>query len=184
MRFTLIYRGPLPSTGSARQKHELRRQLHPQLKELWSHAPLASFGRRWLSDEGREARRAIRQTGDNDFAVLVTSDLALIAEIDVLLLRPEHPGAILQGADIDNRLKTLFDALRYPDNPQEVPSDWRPTEDEAPLFCLLEDDRLITRVNVETARLLGPSQPDEVALTVRVQVRASRPTLTTSDLIS
>ena len=40
MRFTLIYRGPLPANGDARSKHAVRRQLHPQLKHLFTYPPL------------------------------------------------------------------------------------------------------------------------------------------------
>jgi hypothetical protein len=111
-----------------------------------------------------------------------TSDLS--QSWDVLILRPEQPGAISRGADIDNRLKTLFDALRYPDKSQEIPADWRPVVGEDPLFCLLEDDRLVTRVNVETDRLLAPRLPDEVTGTMRVQVRASSPSWASIALIS
>ena len=110
--------------------------------------------------------------------------LKLVAELDILLLRPEDPGSIVQRADIDNRLKTLFDALRYPSIPQEIPARWSPADGEAPLFCLLDDDRLITRVNVDTDRLLASNSPDEVDLTIRVRVRALSPTYASVMLIS
>jgi hypothetical protein len=58
-------------------------------------------------------------------------------------------------SDINNRLKTLFDALRVPKK-QEIQKSWAPTTDERPLHCLLYDDQWITRVNVETAQLLEP----------------------------
>jgi hypothetical protein len=108
----------------------------------------------------------------------------LLAELDVLLLRPENPGSILQHADIDNRLKTLFDALRHPDKAQELPAGWVQHAGERPLHCLLDDDRLISRINVDTDRLLDPQGPDEVALTIRVRVRASTPTYGSASLIS
>jgi hypothetical protein len=59
-------------------------------------------------------------------------------------MRPDDPGAIVQRADIDNRLKTLFDALRCPANAQQIPDGWMPTPEDQPLHCLLDDDRLIT----------------------------------------
>lgn len=91
----------------------------------------------------------------------------------------------MQGADIDNRLKTLFDALRYPEKDQEVPSEWQPNaaEGEVPMFCLLEDHRLVTRVQVAADRLLAPETPDEVALTIRVQLRTVSPTLASMALL-
>jgi len=186
MRFTLTYRGPLPTRGTAQQKHALRQAVHPQLKELWSHRPLEQFAPRWLdrSSASDDAGRALRQTDGQDFAVILGTDQLLLAELDVLLLRPENPGSILQHADIDNRLKTLFDALRYPEKAQELPADWGPQPDEQPLHCLLDDDRLISRINVDTDRLLDPHSQDEVALTIRVRVRASTPTWNSASLIS
>lgn len=186
MRFTLTYRGPLATRGNARQKHTLRRALHPQIKELWTHRPLEHFAPSWLdrNSASDEAGRALRQTAGYDFAVVVATDQLLLAELDVLLLRPESPGSILQNADIDNRLKTLFDALRHPEKEQELPDGWAPSADEQPLHCLLDDDRLISRVNVDTDRLLDPDSPDEVALTIWVRVRASTPTWGSASLIS
>ena len=186
MRFTLNYRGPLHSRGNTKQKHELRRALHPQLQELWTHKPLEHYAAEWLnpSHDGGETNCSLRKVGDHRFAVIVAARHQLLAELDLLLLRAENPGAILQNADIDNRLKTLFDALRCPDNAQEVPAGWTPTANEQPLHCLLDDDRLISRINVDTDRLLDPRHPDEVALTIRVRLRASSPTWLSAGLLT
>jgi hypothetical protein len=55
--------------------------------------------------------------------------------------------------------------------------------EERPLFCLLDDDRLVTRVNVDTDRLLAPTSADDVDLTIRVQLRASSPTWVSTQLL-
>jgi hypothetical protein len=34
--------------------------------------------------------------------------------LNILFLRADIPGKVVQSGDIDNRLKTLFDALRMP----------------------------------------------------------------------
>lgn len=48
----------------------------------------------------------------------------------------------------------------------------QPKPDEDPFFCLLEDDSLITRLAVETDRLLEPVSSDsEVVATIRVATR-------------
>jgi len=52
------------------------------------------------------------------------------------------------------------------------------------LHCLLDDDRLITRVNVDTDRLLAPKSAEDVDLTIKVQLRASSPTYASVMLIS
>ena len=89
---------------------------------------------------------------------LVTKDLGLTCAIEILFLRPDPPGSLISSGDIDNRLKTVFDALRIPAGPPEL-GGHSPAEDENPLYCLLEDDRLISRVSVETDVLLQPTSP-------------------------
>jgi hypothetical protein len=190
VRFTLTYHGPLRGSGggAAAHKHEVRRALHPQLRELWTHEPLRQKAASWLGSppdpSEPEAAAALRQVAGRSFAVLVQAPLKLVAELDILLLRPEDPGAIVQRADIDNRLKTLFDALRCPSAAQEVPTGWAPTAAERPLHCLLDDDRLITRVNVDTDRLLAATSAEDVDVTIRVQLRALSPTWASVMLIS
>jgi hypothetical protein len=52
----------------------------------------------------------------------------------ITLLRPEAPGNIVtQGGDIDNRLKTLLDALKVPNLPNALPTGAVPEADESPL---------------------------------------------------
>jgi hypothetical protein len=106
---------------------------------------------------------------------LVTEELKGVAELDIALLRPGAPGRIVtQGGDIDNRLKTLFDALSMPPHPNALPIGVKPANDESPFFCLLEDDKLITSVSVRAEQLLeAVSDPAEVDLTIRVRVRAT-----------
>jgi hypothetical protein len=102
----------------------------------------------------------------------VCSRVHLVADLDILLLRPEAPGNIVTtGGDIDNRLKTLLDALRVP-SVQEIPKDLMPREDEAPFHCLLEDDSLITSVRVQTDRLLEPTKGEsEVVAIIHVTTK-------------
>ena len=78
------------------------------------------------------------------------------------------------GGDIDNRLKTLFDALSVPTQQQASTSTARSSSIESPTFTLLEDDVLIARVNVDSDRLLAAPQPDFVRLTIRVSLRARK----------
>ncbi len=76
------------------------------------------------------------------FIPLIVPEFCLRCRIDVLLLRPEDtPQHILQSGDLDNRVKTLFDALRIPEDPQLV-------DDGRTHFVLLKDDSLITEVGI------------------------------------
>lgn len=101
---------------------------------------------------------------------LVRKSLDLTCGLHVLFLRKEDPGSlVLQGGDLDGRLKTLFDALRMPtpDEARKYPSQ------HDRLFCLMESDTLVSHVEVETDRLLFPSteKPHEVHLVVEVSVK-------------
>jgi len=158
MNFRLLYEGALPSNGTAKDKQAIRRVLHPQLAQLWKEPPLLAFVERNQHTENPVVQPplAVRR-GGHLFLPIVTSRLDLMAHLDILFLRPGTPGSvIIKGGDIDNRLKTLFDALQIPDDNQ-VGAD-PPRADEQPFFCALENDVLITRVNVETDRLLKPDE--------------------------
>jgi len=89
-------------------------------------------------------------------------------------LQSGHPyfcGVVVQvlcwcGREISiNRLKTLFDAMRIPEAGERY-ADRTPSEDEKPFFfCLLEDDKLLNKVSVETDDLLHsrcPARPSSI----------------------
>jgi len=169
MEFTLHYRGALKSQARPPEKHEIRRHFHKQLKILWNQRPLKGRENALLNRDGGEIS-LIRQVRNFTFASIVSDCIHLVAELDITLLRPERPGSIIgQGGDIDNRLKTLFDALKVPSDHSDLPANVSPESGEDPFFCLLEDDRLITRVSVSTAQFLEEtSDPTEVVLLIRV----------------
>jgi hypothetical protein len=177
MRFTLTYTGQLPSSSTAAVKHRIRRSIHPQLYELWQKHPALGGNEKFISrrtdDESDEHGVMLTEIAGFDFAALVHPYMRLYAELDILVLRPEPPGAVIShSGDIDNQLKTLFDALRRPADEREVPRSWTPDTTENPLHCLLDDDKLITRVAVETDRLLVPgANPKDVVVTIRVTVK-------------
>jgi hypothetical protein len=165
MRFRLVYEGPLHSNGAPTEKHGIRKQLHGQLKELWvQHENLreiADFPQEdfdanepvWAPGVGlRQIARQHARCGF-EFVPLVSWRFRLVCSLEILFLRRENPGAVVSGGDVDNRLKTLFDSLRLP-KCDEITE--KPEADEQPMFCLLEDDRLITEVKVTTDRLLTP----------------------------
>lgn len=174
MEFRLIYRGPLPPNGTPTQKHAIREALHPQLVELWRHPPLNGLTALLTHPAQPGSLSIIRPVAGFQFAQLVHSGLGMYAELDVLLLRLGPVGGVIgHGGDIDNRLKTVFDALRSPHQPSELPAGIAPTLQQVPFHCLLEDDRLITRVSVTVDRLLDPTLgPHDVFLLMQVRVQA------------
>ena len=159
MRFVLHYRGPLRSNGNPTHKHELREAFHQQLKRLWEQPPLSEHNSYLVHPRTSPGEYSLpRPFGPFVFVPLVSGEMNVVAELSIILLRPEAPGQLItQGGDIDNRVKTLFDALTMPRHQNALPSGAIPTPDQSPFFfCLLEDDNLITSIAVKTEQLLEP----------------------------
>jgi hypothetical protein len=173
MEFTLIYDGPLKANGSPKDKQTIRRTIHHQFKALWQQTPLNSYHDNLTRNPSGKKVSILREIGNFTFAPLVNTEFRIVAELNIKFLRPEAPGSVItQGGDIDNRLKTLFDALRMPKVESEIPSGDYPHSDENPFFCLLEDDNLITSVSVKTGRLLKIAEiPSKVHLFIDVKTK-------------
>ncbi len=183
MEFRLIYEGPLKAatrqSGRVEDKHLIRKQFHKQLRELWKvQRPLSEIA---LPDKNRQYA-SVERLADRyacygfRFVPLVNKAFNLVCALDILFLRRESPGELIRhGGDLDNRMKTLFDALRIPETCDEVKR-FSPGIDENPFFCLLEDDALITEFHVTTDRLLVPlkgeeQNPNEVYLVIKVKTQ-------------
>jgi hypothetical protein len=186
MEFTLHYRGPLKAASQRKKrkdhKHCLRRHFHNQLKELWKLPQLSEFQDALLVPEPEvaESHTLLRRVGQYHFAPLIGSYFRLVASLEVVMLRPEPEGRIfLRSGDIDNRLKTLLDALKVPNEPAALPDNLPPpAPDETPFFCLLQDDSFITNVDIQTAHWLEPEvqDSDEVVLLLRIRTKPTRVT--------
>ena len=62
----------------------------------------------------------------------------LMCEFDITLLRQQATGQLLvEGGDIDSRLKTLFDALRKPSTEEAQTAAIAKRADDDPIHCLL-----------------------------------------------
>lgn len=106
------------------------------------------------------------------FVPLVRKNWFLNCSLDILFLRRDPPGSVTNHGDIDNRIKTLIDALRLPDSNQ-LSDEATPVDGEDPFYVLMEDDERLTRLNVETQMLLTPptSPKDKsVKLIIRAEV--------------
>lgn len=174
MEFRLVYEGPLLAQGAkAAHKWEIRRALHPQLARLWQEKPLVGAAPKLLgSTMSRSPDSIVIERDGLHFAPLVNQRLNLYAEVSVLLMRQQQHGALFtEGGDIDNRLKTLLDALRLPRGANEARAGEARNGDPELFFVLMEDDALITKVSVETAQLLRPAPPDHVLAIVGVHVK-------------
>jgi hypothetical protein len=176
MEFRLIYEGEVAprSKINVQDVHAIRTALDPQLKNLWQFEPLSSEADRWLKPP-EDGLHEVR--GATTFAPLVSKRNHLHCELDIVFLRKQPPGQLIgEGGDIDNRLKTLLDALCVPPfSQQEIFRDVPSTE---PIYCLLQDDSLVTKLSVETDRLLRPTSNEyDLVVVIQVRVTASRLTL-------
>jgi hypothetical protein len=92
---------------------------------------------------------------DNGYlwAPILLDRYSVHCELDVLILRRGGIGSSISDGDLDNRVKTLIDCLKQPKG-QEIVG--QPTEQEKPFFCLLEDDKLVTRLEVQSDQLFKP----------------------------
>lgn len=170
LEFRLLYQGILPPNGSVADKFAIRRQFHPQLRRLCLELPeLKSQITAWGSVEARQTlgesytgedafRFGIKRLADthlNGFSFLPLSrkEWHLRCSLNVLFLRREKPGKVFMRGDIDNRFKTLFDALQMPIQGQDI-GNQSPGADEDPFYILLQEDDLIADVSLTTDRLL------------------------------
>ena len=191
VEFTLVYAGPLratqgdPQEGSSQRtkhaelKHQMRIEFSRQLRVLWEVLPQFQDAQD-LPGNPFNIRRArdLHQIGAWSFVPLVNKVGAHCASLEIGLLRRDHPGPSVwrqSAGDIDNRLKTLIDALRMPNSHDGYNS--RAPEGDGTLFCLLEDDELITGLAVTTDRLLAAPEGADLSyahVTVRVKVRPAQ----------
>lgn len=175
MEFRLIYEGPLKAASRSNrrvpEKHVIRACFHEQLKVLWEQEPVSPL--KDILNSPQPTLDLRHPVEDFIFVPLVTSKAELYAEIDITILRPGPLGEIItQSGDIDNRLKTLFDALRFPKTNDELPNSAVPTEDQTPYFyCLLEDDNLIHKLSISVDSLLKPVDKNDVFLMLTVRIK-------------
>ncbi|MGI8497390.1 MAG: hypothetical protein ACR2OG_07405 [Gemmatimonadaceae bacterium] len=187
--FTLKYAGPLVSSQSAHHRNakaSLRHEFNLQLAVLWRVHPYLK-----KLDPGLFERQPSRKFRMAEVApsVLYESDLryrCLLGGIDYVPIvtyghrahchlairlhsRREPGGIIHSGADMDNRLKVLLDALTIPNAGQESPTGQSDGTEDL-VYCLLEDDELVTKLSIETFRLLKDEPTDHNYVEVDIDI--------------
>lgn len=188
-------------------KWAIRKVFHFQLRHLWktnktlsewkvqrkdfpTARVLSDNAARWGSKDHYEPLIDVLADNYNKynhrFVPLARKDLNLTCSLGILFLRRDPPGSIIHAGDIDNRVKTLIDALRMPNSPNQMQGSESALDGEDPFFCLLEDDDQVSHLGVESDTLLDPPTDDgadigkaRVIITVEI-----RPYLITWDSVS
>lgn len=195
--FHLSYKGRLPSIGDVKVKDSIRRNINDQLWELVKYEPrlrpeldtavYADLKGRRLSERALSDLdvKLLRTMGKGDgtpgllvvelngrvFCPLIDRRRSLVCHLDIKLLSRDDVRGIVHGGDLDNRMKTLFDALRIPQHEDEVPGKGMGI---FPTLCLLEDDSLITKLSIVKERLLDPIVDESEYLSdVRLEIAVS-----------
>lgn len=182
-----------------KEKWAIREQIDPQLAYLWETHPSLklAFSRRVISKDPNYGTVLVEDqhhTGPVPpspttvlnheidlcasipvrgclFRPLVRKSYALVCTLKIHFMRNGPAGNVYEGGDLDNRIKTLLDALTLP-QPEQIPKSVKVPER---MHVLLEDDGLVTGFSVESQRLL--SRPDklenEVRLTIDIDVRVT-----------
>jgi hypothetical protein len=182
MEFRLTYDGLLlggASKHKVEHKHSIRKRFQKQLRRLVvQHPAFESFrfvvtGEDPMLNSDLERYKSITRNFSRfgfDFFPIVLDAASLTCTVNILFLRPDRPGAAMNGNDLDGRMKTIFDALKTPKYAEELKGQ-SPDADETPFFCLLEDDSLIDHVEVETDTLLEPTPENAGANDARLIIR-------------
>ena len=174
VRINLTYDGELLSANDKhsrlRNKNDIRYDLADQLWQIYCGGDFSRFGfdHNTILQSGKNFR-------DIGFFPLLTRKMNAACILTIQLMRNDTPGAIVHGGDIDNRLKTLFDALRLPENDNEVLAPKSPglvDQDGVKLCCcLLEDDSLITDLTVRTIPHMRTLPKGHVRLVIDAEFR-------------
>ncbi len=187
LEFTLQYSGELLSSTKSRAAHKqvIRRAFHDQLKYLWDTHPSLkdwTFRRKrdiavWETVRWRDYLADKYRSGGRGFVPLVFDimDVNCRLEIDVLLQESDK-----RRNDIDNRLGTIFDALRIPEHAEELKV--VEESDANPFFCLLQDDMIIDQCRIKRMPLLRPGIGSQISqnhseIIVRVDIKRHTSTL-------
>ena len=182
MKFKLIYSGDIFVNPKKRAQHisDIRMQFHPQLKKLVEHSPWDNLTK-YMLPNAKKSPLITRHIGGIDWNPIISPNLKMIAELDILMLHPEIIG--VARSDIDNRIKTLMDGLRCPQNEHEIGQNT--PSDIGPIYTLLDDDHLVTKLTVNTSHLLASdiipekyhASPDAIFMLIDVNVRLTEGTL-------
>lgn len=171
MEFCLHYFGPLKSNAGPIEKHQIRCQLHHQLKSICSSYPfLSSFEPDFNETRKQTEKPLFKEIDEKKYWFLICECLSTSVDLNLTLLVPHQTHAIVSGGDVDNRIKTLFDGLRIPQIENEIPNNDSFDYSEG-MFCLLEDDKLINNIQIQMFQDHAPIDDKSCRVLIKVNTR-------------
>lgn len=172
MEFCLHYCGRLKSNDNASGKHAIRISLHDQVKSLCNSPPFSVVFEADHNGTRDNGKPMFLEHGNKRYWFLISEHLATVVDMKITLLVPSKGGKLIQnGGDIDNRIKTLFDALRIPSVASEIPSSDSFNYNNGGMYCLLQDDKLINRVSIQIYQDHAPPNNDSVRCLMEIQTK-------------
>ena len=184
MKFRLLYQGEIKTYPKQRARHinDIRAYFSSQLSRLLEIPPYSAINKYVdLKNYKKKNKNIVKKVGGLTFIPIISPELDLVAELDILMMHPEVLGTA--RADIDNRLKTLLDGLRRPQTSQEITDNLVKKFGNKPVYTLFDDDKLVTKITVNTTHLLEFKNTTDIILVIAVNVRASRGTKDNLQLI-
>jgi hypothetical protein len=176
MEFCLFYEGKLKSRDGALGKHAIRSAFDRQIRSIChSETFRQSFVPDWEGKrKSAELAMYVERRGKR-FWFLIAEHLAATVDLSLTVLVPHEVARVVNnGGDIDNRIKTLFDALRVPAADSEIPSTDPFDYSTGGMYCLLQDDKLINRISVRSYQDHGIEEQDHVRCLIEVETKITR----------
>lgn len=182
MRITLTHKGEIPGNKRPPEKIDaIRQDFHRQLSKLWGRNQLAIL-KTWLdSNFAAGAPDFRRVVGTYVYLPVVSEAIHTHARLTITLLAgvDVHRPAFANG-DIDNRVKSLIDALAAPSQATQIPS----SAPAVGTICLLSDDSLVDGLTIQTGPLLEENDPAvTLAIVVADVIPAGRVSIDTLDMV-
>ena len=147
MRFTLLYKGRIPASGSNDQIVAIRTNPYLQAQLSALHAV--------TSKEFSSGNKLI--VGGTRFTAVLPIEWVCSAE--VVLLRATPHTSISGLADIDNTLKTLFDAICAPAGASSAPG----THYKSSCFVVALEDKQLSSIAVSSDHHWGAKTDEDIA---------------------
>lgn len=174
MKITLTYRGRIPSARSGGGKDkvaaisDMRLSFHNQLARLWGEHPFEVLKEWEDSNFAAGAPNFIRRVSGVNFVPFYDErkvGIAVGLEINLLSGQPKDAPKVISAGDLDNRIKSVIDALHPPQKDslsQELTALNR-------VYCLMSDDEAVKEISASTRPFLDSKQHDDAFVIVEAR---------------